>query len=105
VLIREQESAPLYTLADYDDASLLGEEYEFSSFAYLVDAVRCLGRVLVVNGIDWTQDAAYAHRSFDNADTALMNWDLHLPETKREIISIDGKMDEVLFTAHMAISM
>lgn len=37
------------TLQDYDDAAFAPEQCEFSSFAYLIDAIRIMGRVLEVS--------------------------------------------------------
>ena len=37
----------------------------------------------------------------DRLDAHLVNWKLHLPERKRELITSDGQLDEMLFQAHM----
>lgn len=41
---------------------------------------------------------------YERADTHLSNWFLHLPADKRKPIGRDGKVDEVLFTAHMILN-
>lgn len=34
-------------------------------------------------------------------DARLVAWRFHLPESKREFISSEGQLDEMLFQAHM----
>ena len=73
----------------------------FSSFAYLVDAARILAPVYVVAGnIGGSFD-----RITSNIDTKLASWTLNLPKAKRQLVGVDGKLDELLFQAHMLIYM
>lgn len=37
----------------------------------------------------------------DRLDARLVNWRLHLPDAKRDFINPEGKLDEMLFQAHM----
>ena len=37
----------------------------------------------------------------DRLDAHLVNWKMHLPDSKRELINSDGQLDEMLFQAHM----
>jgi hypothetical protein len=37
----------------------------------------------------------------DRIDAHLVNWKLHLPESKKTAITSDGQLDEMLFQAHM----
>jgi hypothetical protein len=37
----------------------------------------------------------------DRVDAHLVNWKLHLPDSKRVFITSDGVLDEMLFQAHM----
>src|SRR5690606_29876917 len=90
----------------------------FSSFAYRVEAVRILGQVLSAQtpspssppggpggpggGLNNPSPALDDPRS-DAADASLTNWFLHLPEPKKELVQADGKVDEMLFQAHMVI--
>jgi len=43
------------------------------------------------------EDASAIHR----VDAYLVNWKLHLPDSKKVIITPDGFLDEMLFQAHM----
>ncbi|EOD43637.1 putative c6 zinc finger domain-containing protein [Neofusicoccum parvum UCRNP2] len=84
------------TFEEYDDAAFADDDVEFSSFAYRIDSVRNLGKVLAVTSID-----VLDIRAIEGADAYLVNWALHLPNSKRETISRDGQLDHMLFQAHM----
>ncbi|KAL1795365.1 hypothetical protein ACET3X_007181 [Alternaria dauci] len=85
------------TLQDYDDSSFLAHGFTFSSFAYLIDAIRILGKVFETARLDST----FEYHAVDVVDQYQCNWRLHLPASKMEIVSNDGHIDEVLFQAHM----
>lgn len=40
----------------------------------------------------------------DDTDGALLNWELHLPEDKKDVLRADGETDEPLFHAHMVFN-
>jgi Fungal Zn(2)-Cys(6) binuclear cluster domain/Fungal specific transcription factor domain len=78
----------------------LAEESVFSSFAYKIEATRLLGKVLELGSeICCVRDSAVG-----TMDGELSNFLLSLPPEKREIIEVDGAVDEVLFNAHMIIN-
>ncbi|KAF2864820.1 hypothetical protein BDV95DRAFT_270181 [Massariosphaeria phaeospora] len=85
------------TIQEYDDSAFAPEEIVFSSFTYLIDAIRILGKVFEVARLD----SAFEYHAVDVVDSYLVNWRLHLPASKLEIVSNDGVIDEVLFQAHM----
>ncbi|KAH7394494.1 hypothetical protein BKA66DRAFT_509756 [Pyrenochaeta sp. MPI-SDFR-AT-0127] len=85
------------TLQDYDDSAFLPSLPTFSSFTYLIDAVRILGKVFECARLDST----FEYHAVDVVDQYLCNWRLHLPPSKFEIVNNDGHVDEVLFQAHM----
>ena len=91
-------------MAEYDESSLMETDTSFSSFAYLFDAVRCLGKILAVNESNWTQTDACQYHALDAAEISLMNWSVHLPASKKEPVDMKGQVNEVLFRAHMIIS-
>ncbi|KAK8164760.1 hypothetical protein BKA80DRAFT_342016 [Phyllosticta citrichinensis] len=84
------------TIQEYDDAAFADDDAEFSSYAYRIDAVRNLGRVLAVARVD-----VFDIGVLDAVDSYLVNWRLHLPESENEIVSRDGQLDHMLFQAHM----
>jgi hypothetical protein len=85
------------TLQDYDDSAFLPTLPHFSSFTYLIDAIRTLGKVFECARLD----SAFEYHAVDVVDQYLCNWRLHLPPSKSDIVSNDGHVDEVLFQAHM----
>lgn len=46
-------------------------------------------------------DSQFEYHAVDVVDSYLVNWRLHLPANKLEIVNNDGHIDEVLFQAHM----
>jgi Fungal specific transcription factor domain len=88
------------TTASMQDRAFLTEEYNFSSFAYKIDAARLLGTVLSLRDNTFlATDSAV-----ESIDSELSNFLLSLPPGKRELVESDGLPDEVLFTAHMIVN-
>ncbi|KAF2017565.1 hypothetical protein BU24DRAFT_152763 [Aaosphaeria arxii CBS 175.79] len=85
------------TLQDYDDSGFAAEQLVFSSFTYLIDAIRILGKVFEVARLD----GSFQYHAVDVVDTYLSNWRLNLPVSMTEIVNTHGEVDEVLFQAHM----
>jgi hypothetical protein len=76
------------------------EETSYSSFAYRIDAIRLLGKVLSIpQAIEDAEGIADA--SFDYIDASLANWELRLPPSKRNPMDRAGFVDEMLFQAHI----
>lgn len=88
-----------HSIEDFDDESFDGRDFSYSSFTYRIAALRNLGKVLaslVSRQVMMPDDGAILR-----LDAHLVNWRLHLPESKKECISSDGQLDEMLFQAHM----
>ena len=83
-------------MQEFDDESFNEQELAFSSFAYRIAAVRNLGRILSLRKFPDSDEAAV-----DRVDAHVVNWKLHLPNSKKSFISGDGQLDEILFQAHM----
>ncbi|KAH7129554.1 C6 zinc finger domain-containing protein [Dactylonectria estremocensis] len=88
------------TLRDYDNRGFEDVEVSFSSYTYLIDAIRILGTVLGAGDIV----SGSALSLVKNAEANIMSWYLHLPQSKRDPVRADGTVDEVLFRAHMVIN-
>jgi len=87
---------PSLSIQEFDDESFDGRNVNYSSFTYRIAAVRNLGRVLQFRQITFPDDPAISR-----TDAHLVNWRLHLPDSKRNIIDSSGRLDEMLFQAHM----
>ncbi|KAH6642953.1 hypothetical protein C7974DRAFT_409460 [Boeremia exigua] len=85
------------SLQDYDDSAFMPSLPVYSSYTYLIDAIRILGKVFECARLD----SAFEYHAVDVVDQYLTNWRLHLPVNKLEIVNNDGVVDEVLFQAHM----
>ncbi|KAF8852062.1 hypothetical protein BDZ45DRAFT_600526 [Acephala macrosclerotiorum] len=87
---------PPHSMEDFDDESFDGRDFTYSSFAYRIAAIRNLGRVLSSRQI-MLPDVPMINR----IDAYLVNWRLHLPDSKKDFINHEGHLDEMLFQAHM----
>jgi len=87
---------PSHSIQDFDDESFDSRDLVYSSFTYRIAAIRNLGRVLATRQIVLDNVS-----SIDRIDAYLVSWKLHLPESKKTFISSDGKLDEMIFQAHM----
>lgn len=76
----------------------MGRDFNYSSFTYRIAAIRNLGRVLASPA---RQILISDESAIDRIDAHLVNWKLHLPESKKTAITSDGQLDEILFQAHM----
>ena len=85
-------------MEDFDEESFVGADLTYSSFTYRIAAIRNLGRVLASPA---RQMLVTDEPAIDRVDAYLVNWKLHLPESKKTAITNDGQLDEMLFQAHM----
>lgn len=85
-------------LEDLEDTDFSGEDQEFSSFAYRILCARNLGKFMRVPPIFGPDDENLAR-----IEALLTNWRLHLPESKKDALYKDGKLDEMMFQAHMML--
>ncbi|KAL1648220.1 hypothetical protein SLS61_007092 [Didymella pomorum] len=85
------------SLQDYDDSAFMPSLPVYSSYTYLIDAIRILGKVFECARLDST----FEYHAVDVVDQYLTNWRLHLPVNKLDMVNNDGVVDEVLFQAHM----
>ncbi|KAL7906349.1 N-terminal binuclear Zn cluster-containing/DNA binding domain-containing protein [Trichoderma velutinum] len=84
------------SLEDLEDREFSGDERRFSSFAYRILCGRNLGRFMRTPPIYGPDD-----ENLERIENLLTNWRLHLPEDKRDSLTADGKLDEMMFQAHM----
>jgi hypothetical protein len=95
MLILQQIPAP-HSIEEFEDQSFSDEDVAFSSFAYRIAALRNMGRILRLQQITFQDDPI-----IDQTDAYLVNWTLHLPESKRLVADGAGQIDEMLFQAQM----
>ncbi|KAK7229847.1 hypothetical protein V2G26_002017 [Clonostachys chloroleuca] len=93
---------PSKTLDDFDSREFAFEKHDYSSFAYLIGSVRCaaLASDVVTKGLSSNSDPVIV----DSADSIIEGYLLLLPEERKQVISKNGEMDELMFQAIMAIN-
>ncbi|MCJ1317182.1 hypothetical protein MMC15_002505 [Xylographa vitiligo] len=85
---------------EMDEYAFLDDEATFSSYAYRITAIRELGNLLKLNLSFCPDSSEIVHA----VDASLTNWLLHLPESKVTPLDENGKVDEMMFQAHMIIN-
>jgi Fungal Zn(2)-Cys(6) binuclear cluster domain/Fungal specific transcription factor domain len=88
------------TLQDMQHRFLVEGSFLWSSFSYKVEAARILKNI-----IDLSSDPLTSQSQVDAAEISIASFWMDLPASKRDVISRSGKTDEVLFCAHMLISL
>ena len=76
-------------------------EIIYSSFTYLIDAVRIV--TFVLRNI--TETGGFSEGLVLAADPKIAAWNLLLPTCKKDPLGTDGKIDELLFLAHLIVCM
>lgn len=89
------------TLQGFDCREFATETTQFSSFAYLIGAVRC--SVLAMSTMPKPPVEKDSLRIMQTADSALDGWLLLLPKNRKQIMNKNGEIDELMFQAHMVI--
>ncbi|SCV39610.1 related to C6 transcription factor [Fusarium fujikuroi] len=89
------------TLQDFDSREFDSEDVVFSSFAYLIGAVRCAAQVIYMSPKCATKEDSEA--IIQSADSAFDAWLLLLPKDKKPVLKADGTIDELMFQAHLLI--
>jgi hypothetical protein len=84
------------SLEDLEYQEFSGEDREFSSFAYRILAARNLGRLMRVPPIFGPEDP-----NLDRIEALLTNWRMHLPLSKKDALTKQLQLDEMMFQAHM----
>lgn len=88
------------TLQEMQHRFLEEGSFSWSSFSYKIEAVRIL-----TNIIDLSSDPMASESQVDAASISIASYWMALPVSKRDVICRFGKTDEVLFCAHMLISL
>jgi len=88
------------TLTDLRNRALTEDTFEYSSFAYGVEAAHILGSVLALG----PDTFAVTDPQVEAIDASISNFTLSLPIDKREVIRPDGSVDECLVNVHLLIN-
>lgn len=88
------------TLEEFDCREF-SPESTFSSFAYLIGAVRCAASA--ISSAPKIANKDDSMHILQAADSSIDGWRLLLPESRKEVISKTGEIDELMFQAHLLI--
>ncbi|KAL6863434.1 hypothetical protein ACO1O0_003688 [Amphichorda felina] len=89
------------TLQDFDCRDLAPESTSFSSFAYLIGAVRCAA--LAISTAPKVAASEDSPQVLQAADSVINGWLLLLPKDRKQVMSKTGEIDELMFQAHLLI--
>ncbi|KFX96907.1 hypothetical protein V490_03076 [Pseudogymnoascus sp. VKM F-3557] len=89
------------TLDDFNSREFAPDNHVYSSFAYLIGAIHgiCSAISRVLTGSSYSSSPGV----LEAVDTMIDGWMLMVPESKANIFSKSGEIDEHMFHAYMAI--
>ncbi|KAG8162463.1 hypothetical protein KVR01_008228 [Diaporthe batatas] len=98
----ESEQIPIpNTLEEFDSREFSTDDVSFSSFAYLIGAVKCAALAISISPkVAAKEDSTGMIQS---ADSIIDGWSLLLPKERKEIMTKTGNIDELMFQAHLLI--
>ncbi|KAJ5288904.1 hypothetical protein N7478_001934 [Penicillium angulare] len=89
------------TLEEFDCREFSPDDIVFSSFAYLISAVRCAAFAISIGPkVSAKEDSPQV---LQTADSILNGWMLLLPKEHKQVMSRTGEIDELIFQAHLLI--
>ncbi|KAH7251383.1 hypothetical protein BKA59DRAFT_472028 [Fusarium tricinctum] len=89
------------TIEDFNSREFFDEEVTFSSFTYLIGAVKCAAFAISTSPKNATrQDSEHIIQA---ADSAIDAWLLLLPKEQKPVMRSDGTTDELMFQAYMLV--
>ncbi|KZL75829.1 C6 transcription factor [Colletotrichum tofieldiae] len=90
------------TLEDFDYREFNSEDTSFSSFTYLISAVRCAA--LAISTAPKVSSREDSTHIIQTADSVIEGWSLLLPQDRKQVMTKAGEIDELLFQAHLLIN-
>ncbi|KAH7174311.1 uncharacterized protein B0J16DRAFT_375188 [Fusarium flagelliforme] len=89
-----------HTVEDFESREFADEDIQFSSFAYLIGAVRAAALAISVTPKRATRQDS--ERMIQSADSVIDAWLLLLPKSKK-VMRDDGSIDELMFQAQLLV--
>lgn len=89
------------TIEAFDSREFSLEETSFSSFAYLIGAVRCAALAVSIAPKNATKDDSEG--IIQSADSVIDAWLLLLPKDRKQVMKKTGVIDELMFQAHLLV--
>lgn len=89
------------SLSDFECREFDVEVTYYSSFAYLIGAVRCA--TLAISSASKIDSQDTSACVIEDADSVIDGWSLHFPKTRKPVMTNAGVVDELVFQAHLLI--
>lgn len=89
------------TLADFDSREFAADCHVYSSFAYLIGATRALSSAAARISLSISNSSS--QQVLNEVDVVISGWLLLLPDSKKQILSKSGDIDELMFQAQMGV--
>ncbi|KAF2724610.1 hypothetical protein K431DRAFT_241092 [Polychaeton citri CBS 116435] len=89
------------SLSEFDCREFADGDTSFSSFAYLIGAVRCAS--LAICSAPKVSAEGASPQVIEAADATIDGWLLLLPKGQKQVMSKSGEIDELMFQAHLLI--
>ncbi|KAF5679199.1 C6 transcription factor [Fusarium heterosporum] len=89
------------TLEEFNSREFSDDDIEFSSFAYLIGAVKCAA--LAISASPKYATRKDSEHIIQSADSVTDAWLLLLPKRQKPVMRNDGAIDELMFQANMLV--
>jgi hypothetical protein len=89
------------TLDEFDSREFAPDDIHFSSFAYLIGAVRCAATAILSMPKVTTEESSV--HVLQAADSGINAWLLLLPKGAKQVMTKGGEIDELMYQAHLVI--
>lgn len=89
------------TLDDFNSREFAADNHVYSSFAYLIGATHGVSSAMSKGSSDFSDRSS--QMVLAEVDAVIDGWMLLLPDSKRQIVSKTGEVDELMYQAHMAV--
>ncbi|KAK7416842.1 hypothetical protein QQX98_004900 [Neonectria punicea] len=89
------------SLQEFDCREFAFDNTSFSSFAYLIGAVRCI--MLSISTAPELPSKKASTQVIQLVDSIFDGWLLFLPESSKPVLAKSGEIDELVFQAHLVI--
>lgn len=88
-------------MQEFECREFSAEDTVFSSFAYLIGAVKCAALAIFSAPKSAVKEDSF--HVIQAADSALDGWLLLLPKERKQVMTKSGEIDELMFQAHLLI--
>lgn len=96
-----QEIPEPKSLQEFDCREFAFDDTSFSSFAYLIGAVRCAA--FAISSAPKIAVKEASPQVIHAADSIIDGWLLSVPEDRQQVMAKTGEIDELMFQANLVV--